>query len=542
MVRSGRSRMDLLIAAVGLLVAVYAILPRERRLDLGLRFGTLDIVVCVAAGAVVGYLDLYSFFKAHGLVPKLPTWSVGLNPTEVIHVVLAVLLLTLAFRARFARLSTRKIHKFQELAEELLWSQSYLDLLVLFQPHLRQFLRIYHGDFWTGSLRERWLPNFSLESFVLAVERGAKPTADPTLVGRIVRPLVSRLPKYGVQRSIAANTARNVLLSRGFVSVLARSRPYLGLEIVQNLMVPGDKFFREEFVELYIDALLSHKTGIFYSELANTCNRTGLYRYEIPSESRLLHFLFAYARTAYKLQVWRPVGEFMLRELDQLARAPETDPYNRAYTEEEAFQRESSLFAGVQFFEIMVSEALFQGIEWHMWLYYATYIVRKIVRNYQPADDPLIAPNVTYPIWYSHLLYVIFRALRDWVLAVREVPPDQSNVRLESTRADHENGNIPKSSILALGDCLRSVLTSDRLEEKLRNSLADLVLRIYFELRGTPLGDRYAESLLEAIRRGGFAMRNVWTGVYRDSVRASVQRQDRLEYGRYISDLEAALR
>ena len=534
--------MDLLITAVALLVAVYAILPRERRLDLGLRFGALDIVLCVAGCAFVGYLDLYSFFKAHGLVPILPNWTVGLSPTEVIHVVLAVLLLTLALRTRFARLSTHKIYKFQELAEELLWSQSYVELLALLQVHIRKFFRIYRGDFWTRSLRERWLPNFSLESFVLAVDRGERPTAGRTIVGRIVRPLVSRFPDYKAQSSIAANTARAVLLSRGFVAVLAGSRPYFGLEIIQNLMVPRDKFFREEFVERYIEALLSHKTGVFYSELADTGNRIGLYRYEIPRESRLLHFLFAPARTAYELEVWRPVGEFILHELDQLARAPETDPYNRAYKpEEETFQRESALFAGVQFFEIMVSEALFQGIDWHMWLYYTTHMVKKIVRNYQPADDPLIAPDTTYRIWYSHLLYVIFSALRDWILAVREIPPDQSNVRLESTRADHENGNIPKSSILALVDCLRSVLSSEKLEEVLRNSLTDLVLGIYFEMRGTPQGDSYAQALIEAIRGGGFGMRKVWTGVYRDSVLASIQRQDRFSYQRYISDLAAAL-
>ena len=80
-------------------------------------------------------------------------------------------------------------------------------------------------------------PNFSLESFALAVERGAKPTADPTPRGqdRYVRwCLASR--NTGCSVSIAANTARNVLLSRGFVRVHARSRQRtLGLEIVQGI-------------------------------------------------------------------------------------------------------------------------------------------------------------------------------------------------------------------------------------------------------------------------------------------------------------------
>jgi hypothetical protein len=292
--------MDLLITAVGLLVAVYAILPRERHLDLGLRFGTLDVVVCVAACAAVLYLDLYSFFKAHGLVPRLPKWSVGLNPTEVIHVVLAVLVLALVLRARFARLSKRKIYKFQELADELLWSRSYLELLALFEAHIKQFFRIYHGDFWTRRLRERWLPDFSVATLVLAMERGEQRPPERALLGWIVRPVVSRLPEYRAQSAVAANTARSVLLSGGFVGALAGSRPYLGLEIVQNLLVPGGRFFREQFVGLYVDALLSQKSGVLYAELAEPGEGRGLYRYVIPNGSRLLHFLFTPAKTALR--------------------------------------------------------------------------------------------------------------------------------------------------------------------------------------------------------------------------------------------------
>jgi len=533
--------LDLLIAAIGLLVAVWAVLPRERRLDLELRFGLFDAALIATSVVAIGYLDLYSFFKAHHWTRGLPTWTVGLVPAQVEHLVLILLLLIVGLRGRFAWLSARKISRFRALTDELLWSESYYELLVLFQTHIKRFFKIYHGDFWSRRLRARWLPDFSLASLVRALDNQERVPQPPQLVGGIIRPVIARLPDYNVEISIAAHTARNVLLSRGFVGVLARSRPYLGIEIMESLMTPGDGFFREEFVELYFDALLAHKTGIFYSELANNCNRAGLRRYRIPNENRLLYFLFANDQIAHELQVWRPVGEFMLRELDQLSREPEADPYNHAYMEEEKWQSESPLFAGVQFFEIMVSEALFQGIKWHMWLYYTTYLVKKIVRNYAPTDDPLVRANVSEPIWYSHLLYVIFSALRDWILAVQEVPEDQANVLLESTRADHDNGNIPKSAILALGDCLHSIVCSDKLEKELRDMLIDVVLNVYFELRAARRLDRYAETLIDSIRRGGPRLRTIWTGIYRDRINAAIQRQDRVSHGSYLSDLEAAL-
>jgi hypothetical protein len=536
--------MDILITAIGLIVAVFAVLPRERRLEIRLRLGLSDAVAFGAGAALVGYLDLYSYFKVHHLAPKPPPWTTGLTPAQLEHVVLISMLLALAVRWHFARLSTRRISKFEELADELLWTESYAELLLLLQTHLREFFSIHNGNLWPIRLRERWLPSFQLETLVRALARKKQRIeAHPHSLVRLIRPMISRLPEYQSERAIAANTARKVLLTSGFVAALVRARPYLAIDIIQQLQVPGSGFFRESFVQLYFDELLSHKPSILYSELANNRNSAGRYRhrYEIPRSNKLIQFLFSSAETGKDLEVWRPVGEFMLRELDRLAHEPESDPYNHAYTEEMSWQQQSPLFAGVQFFEIMVSEALFQGIEWHMWLYYTTYLVKKIVRNYQPADDPLIVANAQFQIWYDRLLYDIFSALHDWALAVQDVPPNQTNVRLSSTHAIHDNGNIPKSSILALGTCLHTVLSSDKLTGNLSESLVNLVLHAYFELRGTPEGDRYAATLADSILWGGIRTGALWSGTYRDRVRAAIQRQDRIRYSQYMSDLDSLL-
>jgi len=453
-----------------------------------------------------------------------------------------MMLLTLAIRSQFVRLSRRKISRFQQLADELLWAESYLELLLLFQSHIERFFRIYHSDFWTQRLRRRYTPTFSFEALLLQTERPQKSMLDHWLVRAAARRLLHFLPDYGSQSSIAVVIARNVLLSKDFVAALARSRPYLGIDIIQNLSAREDGFFREEFFELYVTSLLAHQGGVLYGELANSRNQIGSHRYEITDRSRLLRFLFVDAKVAHKLEVYRPVGEFALNELDRLAREPEHDDYNQAYTEEKSREEQSALFATVHFFDIMVSESLFQGIAWHMWLYYFTYMVKRIVRNYKPADDPLVRPDAEFPIWYSYLLYNIFSALRNWILPVKEIPSDQENVRMASTGADHDNGNIPKSAILALADCTHSILLSDNLGEKLQGSLMDLVFGIYFDLRGSPPGDAYAEALTKAIRSGGFGMGSrAWTGAYRERVRSALHQQDRVRYYEYMVELDAAL-
>jgi hypothetical protein len=151
-----------------------------------------------------------------------------------------------------------------------------------------------------------------------------------------------------------------------------------------------------------------------------------------------------------------------------------------------------------------------------MWLYYMPSVVEGIVRNYRFVDvaaDPI----GEWPIRYSFLLHEIFSAHCDWVMALEEVPPGQPNATLSSTNNDHENGNIPKSSILSLAQCSRRVIESDHISERLKRDLMNLVFRLYLDLRGQAEFAGYAMVLLKAISDGGFYRRKPDIK-YRDAV------------------------
>ena len=90
----------------------------------------------------------------------------------------------------------------------------------------------------------------------------------------------------------------------------------------------------------------------------------------MPEENRVLYTLVADAQFAKKLAVYRPVGEYMIRELDELSLDPANDLYNLPMHDfHDDGKWSSSLWIGICFFDIMVSTALHKGIEWHMWLY-----------------------------------------------------------------------------------------------------------------------------------------------------------------------------
>ena len=257
-----------------------------------------------------------------------------------------------------------------------------------------------------------------------------------------------------------------------------------------------------------------------------------------------MHFFLSDAKVAYDNGIYKPIGDFAVAYLDELARDHGADPYNRAMGDfEKVGAWQSPIFTSIRFFDIMVKEALFQGIEWHMWLYYMPLLVEGMARNYR-VDDPLADPDDEWPIRYSFLLYQSFSAMRDWIMAIEDVPQTQANVKLKSTRADHENGNIPKSSILALSECSRFVLESDYIGSRQKQYLMNMVFEMYFDLRSSKDFEEYAVALRTAVSQGGFFRRRA-DGKFRTALIGAFS-ENKSEYlikhaDAHVYELEAAL-
>ncbi len=83
------------------------------------------------------------------------------------------------------------------------------------------------------------------------------------------------------------------------------------------------------------------------------------------------------------------------------------------------------------------------------------------------------------------------------------MPTSQANAVLEAVSLSHENGNPIKSSILALGECLRTILITENIPPRLKRYLGSIVLDLYFEFMRRDDLSRYAEVLRAAIAVGG---------------------------------------
>lgn len=423
-------------------------------------------------------------------------------------------------RIRFSHLTPGRIQKFRALAEQLYWSESYSELLTLVERHLIELFRIYEGRFTLVKLRRQlrsssgqgidWSPVDRLRRYLRGDSQLAPKKTKTYGLGQVrklgisvIRSLTSGvvtiLPDNKEAEATAREIVRGIFLSPRFVAALARTRPYLGLEIIQQAAHCREGF---EFVDLYLTALMRDTQSVFYFELRNNQNCSA-HRYFVSDSNRLLYFFLSNVNVAEDNRIYKPIGDFTIAHLHEIGRDHEADPYNLAMTDfEEVGAWQAPLFAAIRFFDIMVKEALFQNIQWHMWLYYLPLFVERIVQNYRlvdPEDDTILE----WPNRYSYLLYELFSTMRDWVMGVEDVPEDQTNVVLKSRGTQNENGNIPKSSILALGRSSRHVLESDHIKDVQKRYLMDMVFNLYFDLKESGF-EGYATVVLATLSRSGF--------------------------------------
>jgi hypothetical protein len=396
---------------------------------------------------------------------------------------------------RYGSLVPRQIHKFSELAQDLLWMGSMADLVALIDKNIDGFFDILNQNYWHKRLRNWLVPPVSFEWIVARLERSPRKEPNPRFL-RARRQIAKLLPDYSEEEKAAAELANIVLLSGTFITALANMRPYLAITILQRR---NSKFEREKFLERYIKALTNNPASVFYAELAAT-ETISEERWTIPESSRLMRYFFKDVKTAEVLGIWKPIGDIAVRHIKDLKGHPEDDPYDGPLGDFDGPEGRCTLIPTVMhFFDIMVREAFAQGFTFHMWLFYIDSMVEAMVENYHPTGN--VNHEAEFPIKYSRLIYDAFSILEDLIALVEHAALDQPNAVFNKNQVDRSN--IPKSGIVALARCLLATTMAAHLEDKVKASLAKKVFHLYFRLCDMPGREDYAAALMENIVTGG---------------------------------------
>lgn len=296
------------------------------------------------------------------------------------------------------------------------------------------------------------------------------------------------------------DTIDTLLQERGIIEEIARYHPRFALRVLKDEDL--DAISRTTFTYRYFEELLKNDSSIFYREIWNSRDFTsGHHRYRLKEENRLLTTIFRDCEIAKELAVYRPVGEWIIAYLKEQGRM-DYDDYNDfdinfGHDVNRSTFRDP-VVASVHFFDVMISESLYQGIEWHMWLYYYAHITEQICENFEVTDNT--DPSNEFPNRYGYILTEIMWNLRHWIECA-ERDRDELDLRLEHADCRHENGDIVKSSLRCLARCGRVISTTEEIPRQFVQQISRDIYIPYFEMKlsNDSLVNEYAEAYVDCL-------------------------------------------
>lgn len=439
----------------------------------------------------------------------------AITPSDVAFLVLITwMVFALVVHMYFPRLlGSFLLSKSAQLVDRLAYEQKYSELLEFVEPflpligkasHRKLFLQKCHDDLeaMRGGIRA-----FRHNMFDKEVDRReSQQSTFSRKLRRLLGTLSVIVPRQYHAQSAADDIVRVIFQTENLRTYIATTRPYFAISLIRE-----DMFGNQQFSEEYFSLLIANTGSVLYQELQNNQNRAFRYSYEIPESNRLLHFLFADAQIANNLEVWRPIGDHILKLLKR-DKSPEFVAHinGRAeYFDKECW--DNGVYVGVVFFDLMVTSAAYQGVPWHMWLYYNTYAVEHLVEAYN-TSDPLVDRNDEFPTISARLIYTILDLLCDWVCLVTDLPEDsphrQSSILVESLEREWnswylDNENIPMSAAMALGTCAVAVFMSERIGDKFSGYMYEVILSTVKKLQRAGYEGCLRKFLIRSIIHGG---------------------------------------
>lgn len=474
--------LDGFLTFLTLAVAIFALVSPTVRLRLRLGIG-LQCALAIVAVILVLY---FQFFDAVAQ-PCLPqfraicgwvTFSKHSNITPQQASFFVVLLwMIFAFTIyKLSKLGPGSLNAFSRLVGSLIYERKFAELVKLVEPHLAQIEATSKRQQWTQRLHD-YFENLRSRCPIgfLAVADTAQ-SANPSFWRRCLSKLkvglskTSALVPAGSQTEEQAKEILRMLFrSDDLTRYTAKTEPHFAISLLAL-----DYLARVDFADAFFTELISDKESVLYEEMRNNQNCSFHSGYWYPDHNIVLHFLFADARTAKSLAVYRPVGEFIIQNLSNDKSPDYVRHLNRRpeHFDEERFK--DPTFAGLFFFDLMITAAAYQNIRWHMWLHYLYYIVERLERIYDTSD---VGVDVTdeFPTRTARLIYEAFDNLGDWVTLVRHLPANSNHRTIKPGLTD--NGNIPASAAVALARCMSKVACSQRIDDRFARYLHTTVLR-----------------------------------------------------------------
>jgi hypothetical protein len=467
-----------MLTMLGLVAAVWALLPNNARLGFRLRLVWFDW--CVIWGLL---LMIHAFYfepvlRALGVFPVLGPWQWGFDKSNTQYLLFLLLAVFVPIRALMTRrLTRRRLSLFNKLSTSLLHEGRFDELAVLLDRHLVPAIDVAMSEGVRNRVAQFIQP--SRPAFqVLMRDDGTLSLGNVGDLSwfarawfRVRETLADLVGPSESLRNRAKIIVKRLLSSRQLVGYLAAARPYLCLRVMERATL-----LVEEFQDELFDALLGNEGSIFYIELKDNQNFAGSqgHRLHIPDENRLLQFYLKDVEIAGKLGVYRSVGEAVLARIDgDDALLKKLNGPQLQYRE--TTKHRCPIYAGIWFFRVMVLEGLHQRSNDHLWLHYMPHFATKLVERAREVDE--LDGDAEFPTPLSYLLYQVVATTAEWIDDAEHLTREEKNV----VTPDQTEGNhvyISFEAAEALGRVMQPILMSTRVTSRVQQQLLASVLHM----------------------------------------------------------------
>ena len=484
--------LDGFLTLLTLLVAIYTLLPRHRKLSL--RLGKkVQVPIAIIAFLLIIYIQFNELAvrlcievvgDACERLPQFRESSALLTPPQWSSLIVFIwAIIFWSVHHFFARgRSISSLPTISKMVDELIYERRYAELIDLVEPRLPTIGKAANRSLCLQKFHDKITPTKEVSDLL-----DEPPT--PQCITKIRRTLAHLIPEQNRTQKTAKEILCALYQSEDLTKYIVKVKPYFALPLLRHRQFPETY----QFSNAYFRGLILNTGSILYQELKSESN---FLPEEQPRQrdSHLLKFLFDDASVAKDLGVYKPIGDCMM-ELVRPHESPIpefTKTLNKkpSYVRTEAEDWTNPIFIGTRFFEYMVAFAAKQEIKDHMSLYYFTDIIECLEKIYD-TSAPEINESDVFPTISAKLISKMIDVLNNWIFLVKELPENsphmKSNVLNQCENTDNDsraytgfcdNGNIPVSAANTLGFCMKKIVLSQRISESFKRYVYTNIIRV----------------------------------------------------------------
>jgi hypothetical protein len=153
---------DSFIQIIALIVAIYALVPRARQLEVRIHIGVWEALAGLAYFFATAYFLFFDTFLKLGLAKKW-CWgdAHGITPSFISFWITILFVGFILWRFQAKTLPRKSIVEFRELAEGFLQREEYSDLISLLERYWDALIKIEHNQYLFPKLK------FRLERYIV---------------------------------------------------------------------------------------------------------------------------------------------------------------------------------------------------------------------------------------------------------------------------------------------------------------------------------------------------------------------------------------